>query len=95
MSIDKRIYKHEAGGGHFANGFIFGDYGWSIKKYRELADMAKKDFPKLKDSEIECNVVIDSTYMKHFAFVQFPLPSEITHKDYREYMRFPDWGAAH
>jgi hypothetical protein len=75
MKVEKRIITHTAGTATYSNGFIFGDYGWSLEKYQRLAEIAKQDFPSLKDSDIEIDRVRVSTYMKEFAYVRFPLPA--------------------
>lgn len=80
MNISKRIIRHsidyETGTAEFANGFIFGDYGWSLEKYKQLAEIAKRDFPFLKDEDIEIDRVRESTYMKDFSYIRFSLPSD-------------------
>ena len=80
MNISKRIIIHtidyQPEPVTYANGFIFGDYGWSLEKYKQLAEVAKRDFPFLKDEDIEVDRVRKSTYMKDFSYIRFPLPAD-------------------
>lgn len=76
-SVRKTIYEHTAGGGTFRNGFIFSTFcGPTLAKFQELAATAKKDFPWLTDEEIECRVVIRSSYNKGTLYIRFPLMAD-------------------
>jgi hypothetical protein len=67
-----------------SNGFILScTYDYSIKGFKELAQIAQKDFPFLKEDDIECFIVTKSTYNKGFPGVRFSLPENYSHKDYR------------
>ena len=72
-----------------SNGFILScTYDYSIKGFNELAAIAKKDFPFLKDSDIECFIVTKSSYNKGFPGVRFALPENQTKEGYSQVPRF-------
>jgi hypothetical protein len=71
-----------------SNGFILScTYDYSIKGFKELVKIARKDFPFLKDSDIECFRVIKSSYQKGFPGVSFSLPTNKKKKGYRQIKR--------
>lgn len=86
----KRIITHKWGNNPTrdentsSNGFLFGGYNASLANYRALARAAKRDFPKLRDADIECQVVRRSPYMESFIYVQFPLPANTRKTGYRQ-----------
>lgn len=91
MNIEKRIITHTVEYGDksvdYANGFIFGDYGWSLEKYKQLASIARRDFPFLTDEDIEIDRVRVSTYMKEFSYIRFPLHEIIGREGYTRWTR--------
>lgn len=68
-----------------SNGFVIssGTYSRSIAFLNEAANEAKKDFPFLKDDDIEAFIITDSSYNKGFSGVRFSLPDNTKHKAYR------------
>ena len=89
---DKRIATHKWGSNETndeftnSNGFVIsnGSYSRSIAFFNELANEAKRDFPELLDSDIECFVITKSTYNKGFAGVRFPLPANTRKAGYSD-----------
>lgn len=88
--MDKRIITNKWGNNPTndeysnSNGFIIssGTYNKSIAFYKKLARQAKKDFPFLKDEDIECFVITRSSYNKGFGGVLFPLPKNYKKEGY-------------
>ena len=76
------------------NGYIISNnYNVTLTTYEELATEARRDFPKLKDSDIECRTVLQSDWCKRCAAISFQLPPDpaLTMKDYTNYKnRLPD-----
>lgn len=68
-----------------SNGFILScTYDYSVKGFKELAKIARKDFPFLKDRDIECFIVTKSSYNKGFPGVRFALPENFKRAGYRD-----------
>lgn len=100
MTYDKRIITHKWGNNPSndeytdTNGFIIsnGTYDKSFAFYKKLAEQAKKDFPFLKDEDIECFVITRSTYNKGFGGIRFSLPENQEKQGYRYSNRVDfDW----
>jgi hypothetical protein len=91
MAYDKRITTHKWGNNPTndeytsSNGFIIsgGTYDKSIEFFKRAAKEAKKDWPHLKDSDIECFVIVQSCYNKGFGGVRFSLPDNAQKEGYR------------
>jgi len=62
---------------------------------QELAAEARKDFPDLKDEDVDCRTVVESGYCKSMPIIRFSVPPD-TKKDgwYSCEDRLPDiqWG---
>lgn len=69
-------------------GFIFGGYNASAPAYTRLVEEARRDFPSLRDKDIELSKVTQSTYMKGFIVVSFPLPPNTEKRGYDNWQRF-------
>lgn len=87
MKFDKRIMTHKWGDNEEftnSNGFVIsaGSYRRDIKFFQKLAEEAKKDFPFLKDGDIEVFIITKSSYNKGFGGVRFPLPENTQKKGY-------------
>lgn len=90
MKFDKRIITHKWGNNPTndeytsSNGFVIsgGSYGRSLAFYQSLAAEAKKDFPHLTDDQIECFVIVRSSYNNGFAGVRFQLPENTSKSGY-------------
>ena len=88
--MDKRIATHKWGNNPTndeytnSNGFIIssGTYNKSFAFYKKLAEEAKKDFPFLKDEDIECFVITQSRYNKGFGGIRFSLPENFKKEGY-------------
>lgn len=74
-------------------GYVFGHYNGSLKSYTALAAEARRDFPHLRPSEIECARVTKSDRQKGFVLVHFPLPANATHPSYESSSRPPDFSS--
>lgn len=92
MKYDKRIITHKWGNNPTndeftsSNGFIIssGSYDRSMKFFNGAATEAKKDFPELKDSDIEAFIITKSSYNQGFAGVRFSLPDNTKKDGYRQ-----------
>lgn len=92
MKYDKRIITHQVGCNPtndeytFSNGFVIsaGTYSRSLTFFNEAAAEAKRDFPELKDDDIELFIITRSSYNKGFAGIRFPLPKNATKEGYRQ-----------
>ena len=92
LPVDKIIVTHKWGNNPThdeytsSNGIIVRNrhYGRTMDDYIEMADQAKKDFPFLKDSDIEPFVVRESSYNKNMAGIRFSLPDNYSKKGYFE-----------
>ncbi len=75
MAYRKIIYWNpsisDKDGKKWANMHLIGNYPKSIDAYNEMAKELRKAFPEATDGEIQCSIITDSTYMKHFAIVTF------------------------
>jgi len=97
--MDKRIVTHKWGNNPTndeytgSNGFIISNrYDKSIAHYLELVEIAKKDFPFLKDEDIECCEVRRSSYNQGCPFIKFSLPENTKKKGYEGYKNIDfDW----
>lgn len=98
--MDKRIITHQWGNNPTndeytnSNGFIISSdtYDKSISFFKKLAREAKKDFPFLKDGDIECFVITQSTYNKGFGGIKFSLPDNTKKAGYYQGSRIDfDW----
>lgn len=87
----KRIYEHTAHGLTGRNGFIVGDYDHSFNAFRKLAAQAKKDFRHLKDDDIKCKIVTESSIHQGCAYVRFSLMENSRHPDYKILTSPPDF----
>lgn len=91
-TYDKRIITHRWGNNPTndeftsSNGFVIsaGTYSRSLAFLKAAAAEAKRDFPGLKDEDIEPFIIIRSTYNKGFAGIHFPLPENAEKKGYRQ-----------
>ena len=92
MKYDKRIITHKWGNNPTkdehtsSNGFVIsgGSYGRSLKALKGMAAEAKRDFPTLKDEQIEPFIITRSSYNMGFAGIRFPLPENATKEGYRQ-----------
>lgn len=92
MKYDKRIITHQWGNNPThdeftsSNGFIIsaGTYARSMDFLNELAAEAKRDFPAIKDSDIEPFVITKSSHNQGFAGIRFPLPDDAGKAGYRQ-----------
>lgn len=90
MNYDKRIITHQWGNNPAndeftsSNGFVIssGTYSRSLTFFNEAAAEAKRDFPGLKDDDIEPFVITRSRYNLGFAGIRFPLPENTVKEGY-------------
>jgi hypothetical protein len=92
MNYDKRICTHKWGNNPThdeytdTKGVVIsaGTYDRSLEFLNGAAAEAKKDFPGLKDSDIEPFIITKSGYNKNFAGIWFPLPENTEKAGYRQ-----------
>ncbi len=89
MTFDKRIITHHCGAHDeltFSNGFVIsgGSCGRNIAFLLRLAAEAKRDFPDIRDENIEVFIITRSSYNQGFAGVRFPLPKNAVKEGYRQ-----------
>jgi hypothetical protein len=90
-NFDKRIVTHKWGNNPTrdeytsSNGYIIAanHYCRTMEFFKVAAKEAKKDFPELKDSDIEVFVITDSCYNKGFSGIKFSLPDNAKKNGYR------------
>jgi hypothetical protein len=94
-TMDKRIITWQWGNNEqrddvtTSRGFIIANhYNRNVPAYQQLVREAKKDFPALRDADIELGYVTDSTYCKNCTLISFPLPANTTREGYRAWDRF-------
>ncbi len=84
--MTKIIAHHKAAGTTFSNGFIISDsYSRDINTYKNLIKIARKDFPQLKLSDIDCIQIIKSSWCQGCTAIHFSLEVKDKHKDYIVY----------
>jgi hypothetical protein len=59
-------------------------YNKSLATFAMLAAEAKKDFPHLKDDDIECGVVTKSSYNQGMPLVTFSVPPDTNKTGYHK-----------
>ena len=76
--------------GTASRAFLFGGYGDNYKKYRELVEKAKADFPELdlKDEAITLSKVHGSDYMDRYICISFSVPPGTKREGYADWGRF-------
>lgn len=58
------------------NAFIIPDhYNHSLDTFQEMTDEARKDFPNLKNENVECRTVLQSNWCKGFPIIHFHVPA--------------------
>jgi len=87
-NVEKRIIHWQSGNTQYARAFIFGNYGWSVADYMELVKIAKADFPELTDADIQVGSVRESSYMKGFKLICWPVEGGTSHEGYADWDRF-------
>lgn len=77
-----------------SNAFILPDhYDHSLESYKEMVDEARKDFPDVPDSEMDCRTVVRSSWVKGFPIIRFSVPANTVMKDWQSCEgRLPDIG---
>lgn len=86
-TYDKRIVQHCIGTWIVSDGYILSNdtYRKSLDFYNELATEAKRDFPHLKDQDINPFVVIKSNYNQGTAGIHFSLKAKTTKEGYNQH----------
>lgn len=92
MKFDKRITTHQWGNNPTkdeytsSTGFVIsaGTYSHSLKFFNDAAAEAKRDFPELKDEDIQAFIITRSTYNEGFAGIRFPIPENTKKDGYRQ-----------
>lgn len=92
MKYDKRIVTHQWGNNPTndehtsSNGFVIsaGTYSRSLTFFIEAAAEAKRDFPEIKNDDIEPFIITRSSYNQGFAGIRFPLPENTTKEGYHQ-----------
>ncbi len=60
-------------GARFGNAFIIPNhYDHSLESFRMLLDEAKKAFPDLQESDVQCRTVTKSSFCQGFPVLRFP-----------------------
>jgi len=77
---------------YFANAFLIpNNYNRSLAGYLKIIAEARKDFPDLKDEDINCLKVVRSSHCLHMPIIQFRVPVGTERPDYRQCNpRLPD-----
>lgn len=75
MAYRKIIYWNpsisDKDGKKWANMHLIGNYPKRVQDYNEMAAEMRKTFPDASDEVVECSVITDSTYNKHFAIITY------------------------
>lgn len=92
MKYDKRIITHKWGNNPTndeytsSNGFVIssGTYSRSLAFFNDAAAEAKRDFPELKDEDIQPFIITKSRYNQGFAGIKFSLPENTKKRGYHQ-----------
>lgn len=93
MAYDKRIITRKWGNNapkfdaHTSTeGFIIsaGTYARNMVFFKRAAAEARRDFPKLKGTDIIVFIITRSSYNSGFAGIRFSLPANTTKRGYRQ-----------
>ena len=77
----------------FSNAWLMpNNYCHSLAAFMKLVEEARKDFPKLKDEDVECLTVVHSSWCKGFPIIRFTVPADTKRAGWYDCERLPDIG---
>jgi len=87
----KFIATHESLAGRFGNAYIIPDHcSHSIKTFLALVTEARRDFPELRDVDIECRTVVESAWCRGCPIIHFAVKADLVREGWVNVETLPD-----
>ncbi len=89
--MHKYVRTHQdSSGNRFGNAFIVSGYSHTMEAFQQLLKEARKHFPGLTESDVECRTVIKSGWCDGCAVLRFPCEPDTKKHGWLNVEKLPD-----